>query len=243
MTSNLELQTRPVGCPPVTVLICALNEEPNLPYVLPKIPGWVDEIILVDGHSADKTVEVARQLRPEIKILNQPGKGKGDALKFGVQQAVGEIIVTLDADGETPPEEMNNFICPLLQGNEFAKGSRLFKKRPAKMPSYRWFGNKVLAITCNLLFRTHFTDICSGYNAFWKSKFLQLDLTYAINEVGCSMEQQMIVRARKAGMKVKEVPHTSNGRISGKSVLCNVKQSVIQGIRDWFIIIGERFRG
>ena len=239
-SSNISPQ-KPIGCSTVSVIICALNEEQNLPHVLPEIPEWVDEILLVDGHSTDKTVEVAKQLRPEIKIFVQPGKGKGDAIKFGVLQAMGEIIVMLDADGETPPQEINNFIVPLLHENDFAKGSRLFKRRPPKMPRYRWLGNKILVITCNLVFGTRFTDICSGYNSFWKKEFLKLDLTCGKNEIGCSMEQQMIVRAKKAGLKIKEVPHSSNGRISGSSVLGNVGQSVTQGFRDWILIVRERF--
>ena len=55
------------------------------------------------------------------------------------------------------------------------------------------------------------------------------------------MEQQMVVRAKKVGMKIKEVPVNSNGRIAGKSVISGIKHSLIQGFRDWFIIIGERF--
>ncbi len=228
--------------PSITVIICTLNEEHNLLYVLPKIPDWVNEILLVDGHSTDATVEVAKKLCPRIHILYQTGKGKGDALKYGVNEARGEIIVTLDADGETPPEEIERFVKPLLEGNGFAKGSRLFRRRPINMPRYRWFGNKVLAFTCNILYGTHFSDICSGYNSFWKKEFLRFDLSHGKNEIGCSMEQQMVVRAKKAGIKIKEVPVNSNGRISGNSVLSNVKLTVIQGFRDWFIIIGERFR-
>jgi glycosyltransferase involved in cell wall biosynthesis len=234
---------RPANCPAVTVLICALNEEESIPFVLPKIPNWVDEILLVDGHSSDGSVALAKHLCPKLRVLFQPKTGKGDALKFGVGQAKGEIIVTLDADGETPPEEIESFIQPLLDGNDFAKGSRLFKTRPHKMPPYRWFGNKILAFTCNILYGTRFSDICSGYNSFWKKAYLELDLTYAESEIGCSMEQQMIVKAKKAGMRIKEVPHTSRGRIGGTSVLKNVKLSVNQGFRDWFVIIRERFRG
>jgi glycosyltransferase involved in cell wall biosynthesis len=227
--------------PKVSIIVCTLNEAPNLPYVLPKIPDWVDEILLVDAHSVDATVEIAKQLCPRIRVLYQTGKGKGDALKLGINEAKGEIIVTIDADGETPPEYIGSFVKPLLEGNDFAKGSRLFRKRPSKMPGYRWFGNKVLAYTCNILYGTRFSDICCGYNSFWKKEFLKLDLSYAKNEIGCSMEQRMIVRAKKAGMKIKEVPICSDGRIAGKSVISSVKQSVTQGFRDWFIIIEERF--
>ena len=175
-------------------------------------------------------------------MLYQTGKGKGDALKLGITAARGEIIVTLDADGETPPEDIERFIQPLLEGSDFAKGSRLFRRRPLKMPRYRWFGNKILSYTCNILYGTRFSDICCGYNAFWKSHFLILNLSAGKNEIGCSLEQQMIVRAKKAGMKIQEVPINSEGRIAGRSVLGGVRQSVKQGFRDWFLIIGERFR-
>lgn len=227
----------------ITALICTLNEEENIPHVLPKIPDWVDEVLVVDGHSNDSTVAVIRSLRPDARILCQPGRGKGDALKYGVEQASGHIIVTLDADGETNPEDIPRFIEPLIKGYDFAKGSRLAYRRPRRMSCYRWLGNKVLAWTCNLLYGTSFTDICSGYNAFWKTKFLQLELTYHPNEVGCSMEQQMIVRAKKAGMKIKEVPHATQGRIAGASVIGGFKQATKQGFRDWFVVIKERFRG
>ena len=96
----------------ITALICALNEEKRLPSVLPRIPDCVDEVILVDGHSTDRTVEVARELCPGIRILYQPGRGKGDALRHGIEHARGDIIVTMDADGSTDPEEVPRFIEP-----------------------------------------------------------------------------------------------------------------------------------
>ena len=132
MSNSIIYPQRPFDCPSVSVIICAINEERNLPFVLPKIPEWVDEIILVDGHSTDNTVNVAKDLRPDIRVLIQPGKGKGDALKHGVLEAKGKIIVTLDADGETPPEEMEHFIKPLMSGYDMAKGSRLYRNRPLK---------------------------------------------------------------------------------------------------------------
>jgi glycosyltransferase involved in cell wall biosynthesis len=234
---------KPAGYPRISVIICALNEEMNLAHVLPKIPPWVDEVLLVDGHSTDNTVSKARELLPSIKILTQLGQGKGDALKCGVQQATGDIIVTLDADGETPPEEIDQFVKPLVDGCDLAKGSRLLHGRPQRMSCYRWLGNKILAVTCNVLFGTRFSDVCSGYNAFWRERFLRLDLPCDVKERGCSMEQRMIVRAKKAGMRVMEVPHESKGRISGSSILGNYRQSVNQGFRDWFTILEERFGG
>jgi len=227
----------------VSVVICARNEARNLPYVLPHIPDWVDEIIIVDGHSTDDTIGVTKRYCHRATIFTQEKTGKGEALLMGMRKAAGEIIVALDADGETPPEEIGNFVQPLLNGYDFAKGSRLTGKRPARMSTLRWFGNKVLAYTCNVLFFTRFNDVCSGYNAFKKEKALALDLSYGISEQGCSLEQQMIVRAKKSGLKIIEIPHTSHGRISGTSAIQGLIPTIRQGFRDWFIIFGERFRG
>lgn len=224
----------PTHRPRVTVLICTLNEEKSLPHVLPKIPGWVDEVLLVDGHSSDRTVAVAKQLRPDIRVIHQPGKGKGIALRYGVEQAMGDIVVTLDADGETNPADLPRFIEPLHKGYDFAKGSRLANGKPPVMRWHRWFGNKVLTITCNMLFGTRYTDVGSGYNAFWKSAFQRLSLTYD----GFEMEQEMLVKVKKAGLKIAEVRHEDEGRIDGVSKL----QDVRQGLTDWFVIVRERFR-
>lgn len=220
--------------PRVSVLICALNEEESIPHVLPKIPAWVDEVLVVDGGSTDQTVEVARKLRPGIRILHQARKGKGDAIKFGVRESGGDIIVTLDADGETDPHEIERFVDPLLRGFDFVKGSRLMHGRPAKMPFHRWVGNKVLTWTYNILHGTKYTDVCSGYSAFWKRAFLKLDLTLDSFE----MEQEALVKAARLGLKVSEVFHYDMGRIGGVSKTKDIRQGFI----DWWIIIRERFR-
>lgn len=205
---------RPEGYPRVCVLICTLNEADNLRHVLPKIPGWVDEVLLVDGHSTDGTVELAQQLRPDIRILYQPGKGKGDALRCGIQQASGDIIVTLDADGTTDPEEMPRFVDHLLTGYDFVKGSRFALSRPVGKPRHRIFGNWLIVTTFNILFWKRYTDLCSGYNAFWKKSLERVNLSSAD---GREDEPLINARVRKAGLKVKEVGHHDKGRFVGES--------------------------
>ena len=116
--------------PKITIIIFTFNEEKNLPFILPKIPNWVDEVLLVDGHSTDNTISVARELFPKIRIELQPNKGKDDALQYGVSLATGDIVITLDGDGNTNPEEIPNFIKPLLNGYDFAKGSRFLTVKP-----------------------------------------------------------------------------------------------------------------
>jgi len=220
--------------PKISVIICTLNEADNLPHVLPKIPEWVDEVILVDGHSTDNTVEIAKALRPDIRVLYQLRKGKGDALKCGIEHASGDIIVTLDADGATDPEEMPRFIKPLLNGYDFAKGSRFLEGRP-NMPRHRQFGNWILVTASNILYGTKYTDICSGYNAFWKEAIKKVNLS----SDGFEMEQEMNVKIKKIGLRLIEVPHHDKGRLSGNSKTQDLKQ----GLKDLITIIRERFRG
>lgn len=225
-TSDLGLRT--------TVLICTLNEAENLPYVLPKIPDWVNEVILVDGHSTDRTVEVAQELRPDIKILYQPGKGKGDALRYGIKHASGDIIVTLDADGATPPEEMPKFVDPLLDGYDFVKGSRFALGLPEGKPRHRVLGNWIITITFDLLFFKGYTDLCSGYNAFWKGKVKGMDLWSSD-----SYENEPLINARirKRGLKVREVGYREPARLSGEIK----EQSWRQGLKAIKSILRERF--
>lgn len=223
---------KPEGYPRISAIICTLNEEQNLPHVLPKIPDWVDEVLIVDGHSADDTMKVARDLCPRAKIILQTGKGKGNALKEGVNQASGDIIVTLDADGSTDPQDISKYIESLIEGSDFAKGSRFLKRRP-KMPLYRQFGNWVLTTTTNILYGTKYTDVCSGYNAFWKKTFQAMRLS---ND-GFEMEQEMVVKVKKLGLKVAEVEQYDAGRLSSDSKVSGIKQGFI----DLWTIIKERF--
>lgn len=219
----------------ITALICTLNEEETLPHVLPQIPDWVDEVLLVDGQSTDNTVTVANRLRPDARIVHQPGRGKGDALKYGVEQASGDIIVTLDADGTTDPEDMPRFVEPLLRGYDFVKGSRFALSRPAGKPRHRVFGNWVIVTTHNILYGTNYTDLCSGYNAFWKQAVARVDLSGWTNQE----EPLLNARVRKAGLKVAEVGHHDKGRIGGETK----QPSWRQGSGAIRTVIRERFRG
>lgn len=226
--------SKPGNYPKITVLICTLNEEQNLPYVLPKIPEWVDEILIVDAHSTDNTVEVAKEIRPEVRVLYQPDKGKGNGLRYGIQQASGEIVVTLDADGSTDPEEIPKFIKPLLDGYDFAKGSR-FLGHSLVMSRLRRFGNRLFVWLTNILYGTKYTDLCAGLNAFWTKILQQIDLE------GTSplWEPTINIRLKKRGLKVIEVTQKDSGRIDGR---CEARP-LRQGLRILRIIIEERFRG
>src|ERR1051326_4243701 len=104
----------------VSVVIPALNEADNLPHVLPRIPRWVHEVLVVDGNSTDGTAEIAEALLPDVRIVRQSGRGKGDALRAGFASATGDVIVMLDADGSMNPQEIPVYVGALLAGADMA---------------------------------------------------------------------------------------------------------------------------
>ncbi len=198
--------------PSITAVIPAMNEVENLPHVLPLIPEWVDEVVLVDGHSHDGTVEVAQQLCPHIRIVQQEGRGKGAALRTGFAAAQGDIIVMLDADGSNDPAEIALFVSTLLAGADFAKGSRFIQGGgTADMPFYRRLGNWCFVMMVRWLFGSSYSDLCYGYNAFWADTLPKLQL----NGDGFEIETIMNIRALQARLKVVEVPSFEDRRRYG----------------------------
>jgi D,D-heptose 1,7-bisphosphate phosphatase len=234
----LRVAERIVSDPPVTitVIVPTRNEGKNLSHVLPKIPPVVGEILLVDGHSTDDTVTMAKRLSQEIRVTYQDGKGKGNALRYGIAEATGDIIVTLDADGSMDPEEIPTFIAPLLAGYDYVKGSRFLPGGGTlDMPWLRRLGNKLFTVLVNLLHGTRYTDLCYGYNAFWKKTFQQVRL----NSDGFEIETEMHIKAAKARLKVTEVPSFERARLEGSGNLRTFKD----GWKIFRTILLERVRG
>jgi glycosyltransferase involved in cell wall biosynthesis len=221
--------------PAVSVVMPTLNEAPNIPHVFETIPEWVHEVILVDGHSTDGTVAVARRLRPEVRVIHQAGTGKGNAMAAGCAAATGGIIVLIDADGSTDGSEMQSFVSALAAGADFAKGSRFAHGgRSSDITLARRLGNRILDGLVNCLYGTRFTDLCYGYNAFWAK---HRDAIVADWE-GFEVETLMNVRAAKAGLRIQEIPSHERSRIHGTSNL----QAVRDGWRVLKVIVKERPR-
>jgi glycosyltransferase involved in cell wall biosynthesis len=220
--------------PTVSVVIPCLNEAKNLPYVLPKIPDWVDEIIIVDGRSTDDSVAVAKQLCPNAIIVMEPRKGKGVALRAGFDRATGDIIVMLDADGSTDPCEIPVYVGALLSGCDFAKGSRFIQGGgTADMEPHRRMGNFGLTMLVRFLFGCGYSDLCYGYNAFWSRILPQL----ALNGDGFEIETMMNLRVLRNRLRVMEVPSFEWSRIHGTSNL----NALRDGTRVLKTILKERF--
>ena len=204
----------------VSVVVAAMNEAENLPYVFARLPEGLHEVILVDGHSDDETVAVARNLRPDIVIVSQTGRGKGNALAEGFAVCTGEIIVALDADGSTDAAEIPRFVAALCNGADFVKGSRFAQGGSSTdITLIRSLGNHVLNTLVNALYGTHYTDLCYGYNAFWARclPYMHVDCD------GFEVETLINVRIAKAGLVIHEVPSYEHPRLHGSSNLHAVR--------------------
>ena len=217
----------------VSVVIAAMNEAENLPYVFSRLPEGLHEVILVDGHSGDDTVGVARRLRPDVRILTQSGRGKGNAMAEGFDACTGEIIVALDADGSTDPSEIPRFVSALCNGADFVKGSRFAQGGSSTdITRARSLGNRMLGAFVNALYGTSYTDLCYGYNAFWARclPYMRVDCD------GFEVETLINIRIAKAGLIVHEVPSFEQVRLHGESNLRTIRD----GSRVLRTIVRER---
>jgi glycosyltransferase involved in cell wall biosynthesis len=200
----------------VSVVIPAKNEAANIAWVLQRIPPVVHEVVLVDGHSTDSTVEVATRLRPDIVVVHEERRGKGAALQAGFAAASGDIVVMLDADGSMHPGEIIRYIAMLVSGFDFVKGSRFMAGGGSSdITRVRRLGNRGLLGLANFFYGTRYTDLCYGYCAFRRS---------ALNELGLSadgfeIETQLVLHASMAGLRISEVPSFESPRRFGQSNL------------------------
>jgi glycosyltransferase involved in cell wall biosynthesis len=200
----------------ISVVIPAMNEERNIAWVLERIPPYVDEILLVDGHSTDDTVAVARRVCPDVRVVPQRGCGKGAAMRTGFEDAVGDYVVVLDADGSMDPAEIDYYVSALDSGYDLVKGSRELPGSGSMdlTPLRRW-GNHVLVTTVNLTWGSEFTDLCYGYLGFKRERLDDLALTGR----GFEIETEITVNAIHAGLRIAEVPTVELCRHYGSSNL------------------------
>ncbi len=191
---------------------------------------------------------VARRLRPDVCVVSQTRKGKGNALACGFEAATGDVIAMVDADGSADPGEIPQFVAALVDGADFAKGTRF---QPgggsADITRLRAYGNHALTSFFNLCYGRKYSDLCYGYNVFWRRHLpvLGLDATSLLPEDGSPLwgdgfeiETLIHVRVARAGLSVAEVPSFEFKRIHGVSNL----NATRDGLRVVWTIFADRAR-
>jgi glycosyltransferase involved in cell wall biosynthesis len=236
--------------PSVSVVVPALNEAANIPHVFARFPPGIHEVLLVDGLSVDDTIAVARRVKPDVRIVKQTRTGKGNALACGVAAATGDIIAMVDADGSADPSEIPRFVEVLLDGADFAKGTRFAKGGGSDdITRLRSLGNYALTVFFNACYDRRYSDLCYGFNVFWRRHAPVLGLDAASPPRpdgdgrfwgdGFEIETLIHVRVAKAGLVVAEVPSFEHARIHGVSNL----NAFRDGRRVLRTILSEHRRG
>jgi len=207
----------------VSLVIPVRNEARNIASVLEQVADDVDEIILVDGNSTDVTVITALAYRPDVRVVPQQGTGKGSALRTGFQEATGDIIVMMDADGSMSPQEIRHYVHFLANGYDFVKGSRFISGGGSlDITRFRGLGNWFLLTVFNTVYETHLSDLCYGFCAFHRRYLEHLHLS----ATGFEIEAEMTVRAMQAGLRIAEVPSLELPRRSGASNLHAIRDGI-----------------
>ena len=203
-----------------SVIIPCYNEESNIEACIKRIPptGTFTEIIVVDDGSKDKTAHIVRALSAQdrrIRLISySPNQGKGQAVKAGLDIAIGDICMILDADMTVMPEELPKFFHVLQERRaEFANGTRMvYPMENQAMKLLNFLGNKFFGILLSLIMEQRNTDVLCGTKAFFKKDYPAFKLT------GYSWwDFELLFAASRLKLKMVEVPIHYKTRKSGES--------------------------
>ncbi len=185
----------------ITVVIPCLNEEKGIVEVLSRIPSFVDEVIVVDNDSTDRTAEMAR-LHGAI-VLREEVRGYGRAYKTGLLQARGDIIVTLDGDHSYPPDAISYLLESYLRSRvRFLSASRFPLKDKRAMSLKHWCGNRLLSLAMSILFFRWVRDSQSG---MWVFERASLEEMHLVSDGMAFSEEIKIEAIKKKRIGFKEI--------------------------------------
>lgn len=203
----------------IGVVVPALNEERNLPIVLKELQRMgIDDILVIDGNSKDRTVEVAKDFG--VNVIFQNGSGKGNAVcqVFSNGYLNADALVLLDADGSMRPSEIPLLVKGLASGADLVKGSRFMEGGHSEdMNLLRKCGNFLFLSLVKLFWSADYTDLCYGFAIFTKETVKKL--APILESQNFEIEAEVFIKAKKLGLKVAEVPSVELRRRHGKSNL------------------------
>ena len=197
----------------ISMVIPVIDEIDGMKMIMPQIKNeWVDEIIIIDGGSTDGTVEEAERLG--YKIIHQKTKGLGDAYNLGIEAAKSDYILFFSPDGNHIPQDIPKMIEKINQGYDLVQINRFGKTSNSEDPGpITGFGNRMFTFLVNVFFGGRLGDTLDGFKIIKKEVLLGLKIGTPCNEV---WEQQICIRALKAGNSICEIEGDEPKRIGGE---------------------------
>lgn len=219
-----------------SVLIPARDEEPTIAQVVHaclRLDGAAQVLVVSEG-SIDGTADAARQAGATV-IVGPSSRGKGHAIKRGLEAVSEDIVVLIDGDGQDDPEEIPLLLAAIDSGVGMVIGSRFLGRwESGAITGRNLLGTRFLTAVLNILYRSHVTDPIAGFRAVRRG-VLQ---TFPLSSNGYQVEVEMVLRVLSAGALIAEVPATRRPRVAGRSRL----RSVRDGIAILRVILTERAR-
>ncbi|MCY3801912.1 MAG: glycosyltransferase family 2 protein [Chloroflexi bacterium] len=200
----------------VSVIIPAKNEEQTVGEVIESVREYADEVLVVDGRSEDATPTIATELG--ARLIEDHGRGKGDAVRLAIREAAGDILVFVDADLSHEPTDIPKLVAPIRQGEaDLVVGSRPrggSDEMTGDLDRFiRWFGQQIIQLGINYRFGVRLTDAQNGFRSISKRVAADLDLRENLTTI----EQEMVMKVLKKGYKIAEVPSHEFERGAGRS--------------------------
>ena len=200
----------------ISIVIPTLDEADTIAEIIEGCKPYGDEVLVVDGHSRDRTREVAESLG--VKVILDNRKGKGEALRHVVNFVNGNIIVFIDADGSHDPKDIPKLVEPIIKDEaDHVSGSRLIggssELHGGFDECFRLMGSSFITACINWRFKVKLSESQNGFRAIKTDVFKQLGLEENITTI----EQEMIMKTLKKGFRMAEVPSHEHERKKGFS--------------------------
>jgi glycosyltransferase involved in cell wall biosynthesis len=198
-----------------TAILAALDEAATIGEVVRRCLAHVNEVVVVDDGSRDGTAALAGHAGARV-LRNERNLGKGASLRRAAAAARGEVLVTLDADGQDDPDDVPALLTAIDSGADLVIGSRFLGSfEPGAITPANRLGNLALTATLNLLYGVRLSDTQAGFRAIRRELWRRLPLRASRYEV----ETEVLVRSLQAGARVVEAPVTRRPREHGRSAL------------------------
>lgn len=200
----------------ISVIIPTQDEEKSIKDIIQKSRKYSDDVIIIDGHSTDRTREIAASVGARVYLDRK--KGKGSAVRLGMLKAKGDILVFMDADGSHNPDSIPALVNPILKGKaDHVSGSRMKggsdELHGDLLKFMRMVGSDIITLGINYKFNVRLTDSQNGFRAIKKDVALSLGLKEDITTI----EQEMIIKTVKKGYIILEIPVHEYARSYGDS--------------------------